>query len=489
MKNKSSFLGLTLALTLTLAGCGATDAAQEEVPSLSPSAAENSSPEPSNPETQPPVAGDDCGRLGEKEESDNGELECRYLAGMNLAWQPIGKQSEVPTLEVNTVGYEACQIRDARTMRGGGATSFPMTSERMRVDGQLDLAIIPIDYPDSNANQSLDSFLGPQVDAFNEMFAMWAGDNESVKWNIPEDWIRMPKESQNYQWDHQTVQGDGSRKADSDIQLLSVEEQQYDIFSEAEKFMDLSDVDYAYIISNPDSPKVLFAPYWPGGTIRTSIGRYDFPHYGFGTVITKDQGRQLYHFLWHEMLHFRGLAGHAPGNEFSYNLMTAGETLFAWDAFLLGWQEPEQLLCFDAQVLESETFYLGSMEVAAKGPRGAVVRLSDTEVLVIESRRKGRFNYSIPDGFAGVQVYIVDSTKPAERYDGNIEREKDYFSYHLRIDRKDHRPIPEMPQVWVPGYPDLNETAFPGDSFTYENIRISYLEGGDFDKVQIEHLG
>jgi hypothetical protein len=321
------------------------------------------------------------------------------------------------------------------------------------------------------------------------MFAMWAGDNESVKWNIPKDWLRMPKESQNYQWDHQTVQGDGSRKADSDFQLLSVEEQQYDIFSEAEKVMDLSEVDYAYIISNPDAPKVLFAPYWPGGTIRTAMGRYDFPHYGFGTVITRDPGRQLYHFLWHEMLHFRGLAGHAPGNEFSYNLMTAGETLFAWDAFLLGWQEPEQLLCFDAEMLESETFYLGSMEVAAKGPRGAVVRLSDTKVLVIESRRKGRFNYSIPDGFAGVQVYIVDSTKPAERYDGNIEREQDYFSYHLRIDRKDHRPIPEMPQSWVPGYPDLNETAFPGDSFTYENIRISYLEGGDFDKVQIEHLG
>lgn len=433
----------------------------------------------------PPVAGDPCESLGKSVEIDGSFLECRYLAGMELAYSAVSGDLQVPRMDDLGEPLDVCRIRDKRSSAGGGATGFPFRGERMRVDGQLDLAIIPIDFLDAPANVSVDDFVDPQVERFMATFEMWAGDNELVKWHIPDDWLRMPKESKYYQWDHSTIQGDGTLKPDSDTQLMSVAEQQYDIFSEAEKVLDLSEVDYAYVIANPDATQILFAPYSHDRRVKTAQGIYNFPHYGFGTTITGNWSARGWTALWHEMLHFRGVTGHAPGNEFPYNLMAAGETLNVWDAFLLGWHDEEQLLCFDANNLTSQTFQLGAMELPVRGPRGAVIKIDETSALVLETRRKGAYNALIPKGFAGLQVYLVDSAKVAKRYDGNMEREKDYFAYHLRIDSMDHKAISAVPQLFAPGYPDLNETAFPGDSFTYRGVKIEYLEGGDFDRIRI----
>jgi hypothetical protein len=433
----------------------------------------------------PPIAGDPCQSLGKSVQSNGSILECRYVAGMELAYSAVSGALQVPRMDGLGEPLDVCRIRDKRSSAGGGATGFPFRGERMRVDGQLDLAIIPIDFLDAPANVTVHDFVDPQVERFMATFEMWAGDNELVKWHIPDEWLRMPKESKYYQWDHSTIQGDGTLKPDSNTQLMSVAEQQYDIFSEAEKVLDLSEVDYAYVIANPNATQILFAPYSHDRRVKTAQGLYNFPHYGFGTTITGNWSARGWTALWHEMLHFRGVTGHAPGNEFPYNLMAAGETLNVWDAFLLGWHDEEQLLCFDANNLTSQTFQLGAMELPVEGARGAVIKIDETSALVLETRRKGAHNDLIPKGFAGLQVYLVDSSKVAQRYDGNIEREKDYFAYHLRIDSLDHKAISAVPQLFAPGYPDLNETAFPGDSFTYRGVRIEYLEGGDFDLIRI----
>ena len=476
------------AILLALSGCAASVPEEPEAVAI-PTESVEVEVEETEEEVATPVAGDPCSRLGQPIKGEDASLECRYVAGMELAYSEIRGELVVPQLDVMSEPLDVCRIRDTRPSAQGGATGFPFRGERMRVDGQLDLAIIPIDFTDRPAKLSVEDFVGPQLDRFMATFNMWAGDNEQVKWHIPDEWLRMPKESKYYQWDHSTVQGDGSLKPDSDTQLISVAEQQYDIFSEAEKVLDLSEVDFAYVIANPDATRILFAPYSHDRRVKTAQGLYDFPHYGFGRTITRGWSSRGWTYLWHEMLHFRGIKGHAPGNEFPYNLMAAGETLNVWDAFLLGWQDEDQLLCFDANNLSDQTFYLGAMELPVEGARGAVVKIDETTALVIETRRKGNHNALIPKGFAGVQVYLVDSSKNAERYDGNMDREKDYFAYHLRIDSMDHTGIASVPQMFVPGYPDLNETAFPGDSFTYRGVSIEYLEGGDFDLIRISAEG
>lgn len=441
-------------------------------------------------EVEPPIAaGDACKQLGLTIQVDGETFECRFQKEMARAFVRVENSMDVPSLAMSDEPLDICRIQDSRPEAQGGATGFPARGERMRVDGQLDLAIVPIDFPDEPARMSVQDFVMPQVEKFLATFDIWAGDNEEVKWHIPDEWLRMPKDAKYYQWDHPTVQGDGSLRLDSSNQLITVEEQQYDIFSEAELVMDLDEVDFAFVIANPEAYEVLFAPYSHDRIVKTATATYDFPHYGFGRTITANWQTRGWTYLWHEMLHFRGIAGHAPGNEFPYNLMAAGETLNVWDAFLLGWQEEEQLLCFDAQNLGSETFLIGAMERPVSGPRGAVLRVDDNTALVIESRRKGAFNALIPQGFAGVQAYVVDTSRVAQRFDGNIARELDYFAYHLRIDSMDHEPSYLIPQMWVSGYPDLNETAFPGDSFTFRGVKVEYLEGGDFDLIRVSADG
>lgn len=486
--NPLRLFGTVAAIALFLNGCvAATEIEAEEAAPATESEVVEETSAPSVIEA--PSAGDECSSLGRPVQTEEGTLECRYQAGMKLAYVGVENSLEVPAPDFSNQPLEVCRAKDTRPEAQGGATGFPFRGERMRVDGQLDLAVIPIDFPDEPASISVDDYFGPQVEKFMASFNRWAGDNEEVKWHIPENWLRMPKEAKYYQWDHSTVQGDGSLRPDSATQLMSVSEQQYDVFSEAEKVLDLAEVDFAYVIANPKALEILFAPYSHDRRVRTANGLYNFPHYGFGRVITGDWESRGWLYLWHEMLHFRGIKGHAPGNEFPYNLMAAGETLNVWDAFLLGWHEDDQLLCFDGNSLTSETFHLGSMDRNVVGPRGAVVRIDETTALVIETRRKGDLNALIPAGFAGVQAYVVDTSKSAERYDGNIEREKDYFAYHLRIDSMDHNAITQVPQMYVSGYPDLNETAFPGDSFTFRGVKVEYLEGGDFDLIRVSADG
>lgn len=438
-----------------------------------------------------PVAGADCQRLGKSVEVGTSTFECRYAANMNLQWHELLGATTVPASRANLVDWDTCRIEDQRPKDGptyhSGSTSFPFRVGRMNYDGKIDIALIPIDYPNRESTKSPLDLLKPEMEAIDSLVLQWSGGIEQIEWHLPASWLRMPKEAENYALDHKSVQGDGSLKADSDVQLLSAEEQAFDVFSAAEQEIDLSKIDFGIIVSNPQAREVAFGPASHERSVITAEGVYDFPYFGLGSFVMND-GRAPWTFMLHELLHFRGVAGHAPGNEVPYNLMSGGESLTFWDAFILGWHKQEQVACLDASAIDSEKITIGSMDLPQSGVRGIVIRLDDQRVLVVESRRKNEFNYSVPKGFAGVQVYLVDSSKEANRFDGNVEREKDYFAYYLRIDGLSHHEIPELQNYLVPGYSDLNETAFQGDSFTFEGLRISVAASGDFDEILVERL-
>jgi hypothetical protein len=125
---------------------------------------------------------------------------------------------------------------------------------------------------------------------------------------------------------------------------------------------------------------------------------------------------------------------------------------------------------------------LDSVDLNRGGTIAAVIKLSDHEVLVVESRRKGPFSIDFNPGYSAVMAYYVDTKREANRYDGNLAREMEYFSFFVRIENPDRPFDPNAYQV------DPNILAQLGDTLEFENIRVKFAESSDFDTLEVEVL-
>jgi hypothetical protein len=123
--------------------------------------------------------------------------------------------------------------------------------------------------------------------------------------------------------------------------------------------------------------------------------------------------------LMHEIGHLFGLIdtyaisenGREPENEvfFSLDLMTNSfQTLSSWNRWYLDWIIDSQVQCLEAE--------LNNVEISLKaldspgGLKMAVVKLSSTELLVIEARRGGKYDALINN--SGITVHHLDMNKP-----------------------------------------------------------------------------
>lgn len=426
-------------------------------------------------------AGSTCYRPGDRVSNSSGVLECRYKAGRKLQFVQLMGSNNAPTLGTGLADVSECKMADQRTrIGGGGSTAFPMQYSRIKSNGVVRVAVIPIDFPDSPAPGKPEDFLKDSLDLLDKRNKDLYGNRIQYEWVIPDKWLRMSKSAENYNQDHQTVQPDGSRKADGTKTLLTAEEQLSEIYTAAEKVIDIESIDYFSIFSNPYEPDVQFGPGYVNNITTatktyTNVSSYPIGFFAFNGHFLRN-GVQLFELFSHEIQHAHGMVQHAPGNGTQW--FHGGPS--TWETWVAGWRTDDQFACIDATKATNAEVSLSSMDLPSTGFKAAIVKLSKTEVLVVESRRDGEFNTAFEKGFAGISVYSVDATKAGDRWDGNQAKEKDYYAYFLRNDRGTY---PKL--VGGPNLGDLNIAGFEGDSFSYRGVKITLKKSGDYDTITI----
>ena len=300
----------------------------------------------------------------------------------------------------------------------------------------------------------------------------------------------MPKSAEFFASDHVSVQPDGSRKSDGVNQILPTDEQLKMIFTAAEKKLDLKSFDFFWLFSNPLETKVPQGPTMGDmrQTIKTETSQYNLNYYALGNRVYSGQwsnwgikGSSLEDTLAHEMAHFHGMLQHAPGNGWGWYISNNP----TWEAWLAGWRPDSDYVCFDvSENWKNVNFDLSSIDLNSKGFKSGVIKLSDSKALVIESRRGGPFTSALPKNIAGITVYLVDTKKSGERWDGNIERENDYYLAFQRIKGTPHQ-VPKWSNlaVW-----DENIIAYQGDAFEYSNVRIELIKSAGYDSVRVSKI-
>jgi hypothetical protein len=478
-------------------------------PTVTPTPSASPTPTPTPTPTYRYAAGDTCEKTGQRESSPEGYLECREVANKNKKFFQLSQTPKAPPTNVSPENLDVCRIPDQSTTDRtlGPAIAYPIPSgelfARIPKTGQINALIIPIDFPDSPGKGSPKDLYEEMILNVNAWMKWYSNGKNFYKFQTYDKWIRAPKETTSY-LPNTTTSGIPN---DAVGFKPGPQRDKFDIASEyldlAEKYFDYKGAHSIFFLYPKDVK--IWSEFWGLGINYPSRGWYTtYDSRLFNVWIHSSSGRQAYYqfpvwaFFLHENLHNQGLQGHAPNQGSNLGIMTnqygLSLPLTSWDTLIIDWQIENQFYCVQREKITPTTLVMSPMEREEIGTKAIMIKLSNTQVLVIESRRKDKWSSGsrlypgLPDGFYGVIVYKVDTTaKPLygimEPDGPNWQDSSDAYAYLIRNLNVDHGYTPGAPQS---GPIDMNFVMYEGESLTTNGIKISLVKSGDHDEVKIE---
>jgi hypothetical protein len=347
---------------------------------------------------------------------------------------------------------ENCRLIDARTFRAAGdwqAITYPATpSNGFTNSGAIDVAVVFVDFPDVPGGSAELSEHIASIKKSAEWYSWFSQGSVKYDLRIADRWVRAPKNSEYYYWLHPGKPG---------VQLMSDTDISASYRSLAGSVVDTSGVTSIWAVL----PKAVTK-------IDEGFAYRAFPGvFSIGSDSYRARTPIWQHFV-HETLHSHGALGHSPKNAqigLFWNTGSAGATLNSWDAMTFGWMKQENIYCVAKDNVKPETLTLVPLEREQVGLRSIVVKLSDYEVLVIESHRKDRWSDRWPTGTTGVSVMRVDT-----RIDTVFDIGSSTGTY------------------LVPAREHSLDFLKVGQTFATDGIRISVVATGDNDRIKIDRL-
>ena len=452
----------------------------------------------SNSYSVTPVESASCSNSGDTFDVPGGKLECRWVTGKKLQWIKINTVKKTFTNAKSPVSIDVCKLQMSaskadRTGRnaGGGQVGFPLVSSDkngMFINGTNEVLIVPVDFPDFQGGPELKA----QIDYDKKMLVDWYNyfSNGQSKFNVTihDSWIRLPKPRSEYPTDEKSKDALGS---DSN-KRQSLQAQNF--IDEVTKFYDLRKFSTVYLFF-PDGNYAQGDLIVRNQVFNIKEGQKNLNFFSWGRNLEGMQSPKWAYYI-HETLHDFNIIGHAPGNGWPLGNMTnqAGisQALNPWEAFVLGWMSPEQIYCDDSATLKPVTLSLSPVEREDKQTKMAVIKLSPTKAIVVESHGIDKWsdfkagNREFPPGFYSVMAYIVDLDKSVAapvNNDGSSQL-NDEWAWAVW-----QKPVGGRSNEFDIQYFDWNKVkdhvAVLGDSFVIEGIRIKFVGTGDFETIEI----
>lgn len=197
----------------------------------------------------------------------------------------------------------------------------------------------------------------------------------------------------------------------------------------------------------------------------------------FGPIREYADQLNKYDWLVHESGHLLGLMHpfNTTGSFYgsfaipTWDLMgdatTTAPEFLAWHKFLLGWFEENQTKCLPSTKKSKTIQLITPLSENKSGTKAVFVRISETQVLVVENRRASELN-SIDPSNEGILAYVVDGTIKSGQ--GAIT-----ILYNKVKTNDQYR---------------LVSTLQPGESVTYKNVTIKVLSSaiaGDYVDITV----
>lgn len=369
-----------------------------------------------------------------------------------------------------------------------GSVGFPFVPDRFPTDGTARIVLGAVAFDDAPpSTASARDFFSPHARKMEEWADFWSQGQFALDITIIDEWIQVPRRSVDMPSD--------------DVQIARI------VQSHIPESVDFSGVDGTFI-------------YWAEGTdggnrhdfgVRVgsnensygdpasrpdlfwAVAQYHIEDTGNGIPLSL-KTEYLWAYLIHEIQHEQGLNTHSPGNGWQtgvgqnhYPDPNTGQwsaALASWELFLLGWISDEQVHCIDPGSLDApEQVVLTAQEVYGGDRKIAVVPISDSDVLVVESRRPIGWTQGWDPRDAGLMVYSVNPrveyVKDHEGNDCGNTRDIPKWAYYLYVDGK------------APAECDYNDIqrvlVREGQTVTHEGISVTLeYSGAELDYLTIK---
>lgn len=398
------------------------------------------------------------------------------------------KPSFVETASLTDVS--SCKLTDQRINKTQpNNVGFPATPDIIPAHGTADIVVIAVDFLDAPGEGSPAEFLSTQMSKIQNWYATTSEGKLSINFQTSPDWIHVPVASGDFNIDPEVANGPNAFRViqqDMAQQIINATGNQFD-WSNVDGVLfqfpstiqgvakDLGDRGVTF--STPQGFKNLF--FWGGG---------QYHHTDSGSLTRSTKQELTWAFWIHEMLHSQGLALHSPGNgiqtSVANNQYGASLVLDAWETFLLGWMSDEKVFCEQVDQLSSANVILSPLETSLPGKRMAVVKLNDSEALVIESRRAAGYSSKWPTDLNGILVYRINTTLDNDRSQeccGDRGNDPAYSKWGYYILPEGHKADTSS----GPMNQHLQLIAKENDKVIYGGVKIELVYSGDQDFVKI----
>jgi hypothetical protein len=445
-----------------------------------------------------PVEKASCTNSGDTFDVIGGILECRWINGGKMQWIKINTVKRSLINAKSPVPIDVCKIQDSaatvqRTGRdsGGGIVGFPLINSNkngMNLKGDNEVLIVPVDFPDFPGGNDLRSQLEYDKKWMTDWYRYFS--NGQSKFNITtiDQWFRMSKNRDKYPSDAKetgALGNDPNARQGNQAQAF---------IDEITKEIDLRKFSTVYIFY-PDG-EITFGDFIVRNhNFQIKEGKKTLNLFSWGRNLEAMETLKWSYYI-HETLHDFNIIGHAPGNGWPLGMMQnqsgISYAINPWEQFLFDWLPEEQIYCDDLATLKTATISLSPMEREDRNTKMAVIKLSPTKVIVVESHgidKWSNFKFAdraFPPGFYSVMAYIVDldkSAAPPVRPDGTSLSNDDWaWAVWQKVNggRSNQFNLPVGDRKNLGDY-----VAVLGDSFVIEGVRIKFVATGDYETIQI----
>ena len=376
-----------------------------------------------------------------------------------------------------------CQPPDLRGGIAEGsfnwAITYPAGPVTLANKGTLKIAVVPIDFSDVPGTVPPLTLYGTELKTMASWFNSYSNGKLRIEFQTGERWNRALKTTDYYdvgEGINVNIEGESTREIIQEFVNLTKSNFEYS----------QSDAVIFLYPENTPNIKNSFAENQP-----ITINSQTKEIFEMSLASANRKYGPAWIWLTHEMLHRMGLAMHFPVNPPNWGIEWGGFTttpvLLPWNQGILDWINSDQYYCIKKEDLVNEKLTLLPLEIPGAGLHSAFIRISNSEVMMVVSHRKGEWSRDATDSFYGSMVAIIDTTKQTswngehsgeDKMDGSIFPKSGVY---LHPDRNF-----ATPRVWTRTETgDWGALMYLGDSVSYKGVVVKLIASNNYDTLQI----